>query len=579
MASPAENHRPSDNKETARRLSILLCDPHFFEIKTPSNNVFILGLPNEFKTAMPRNKLVTDVEITEICKSRKDISAISVSLAEAAPISITLWKGLTSSYEIFYTIRPDGGIVLSDNFPSILACLPVAERTQSHSLIIDHFIFRRADSRSSYCDQIRRLGHGEKMTMDPGTGRTKAQLYDSLDDVGLGEAPGDELERIDSALSQTIGDIRITPNVANLFSGGVDSTLIHSYFKEPVSALYLKQERYAFEEEENYARDAAALVSARLTEVDMDTDGFAEHVIDATRFIGMPPQFLQVVVHINAFRSEFETFITGERADSLFGMHRLVDIIASKFASPFAASLLGGVAHFIPASANERWRLICATARKLSVAPEDPFGFGCQGAVYTDYTLLNNVFGETEIRQRLENCRDYLFERVDMIPNANNFTRHSQVFHWMNYFGGEIVMLYRHFANAFGKDLVAPFLNAAVVEAALASPANVRYQRGYDSKYLLKELLQKRVRRYDAHKKKGYTHLPFDRFYKFGSLSNIWEKVERPNLFDRPVEDEIINSKGWMAWNLILYAILRQHVMDRRGDLQTPKSAQFSWTI
>jgi asparagine synthetase B (glutamine-hydrolysing) len=580
MASQTETYRDPDlNEMKQKRLSIFLSDPKYLAMKTPKNYVYILGLPNAFQKTAPETNLFSDSELTRICMTYKDIAAISVFFAEQTPVMITLWKGLTSSYETFYAARPNGSLIVSDNFPTILSCIPVAERTQSHDLIIDHFVFRRADGRSSYCDQIHRLGHGEKITINLKTGHSNVLLYDSLNDVDFGKLPHDELEKIDSALDETIKGIKLTPKVANLFSGGVDSTLLHSYFKEPVSALYLKKNSYAFTEEQKYAQDAASLLSASLKEVDIETNKFAEQLIDSTRFIGMPPQFLQVVVHINAFRSKFETFVTGERADSLFGMHRRVDNIASYFAFPVAASLLGAISHLIPSSANERWRLTCATARKLSVSPEDPFGFGCQGAVFTDYRLLNSVFEESEIRRRLENCREYLFERVDMIPDADNFTKHSQVFHWMNFFGGEIVMLYRHFANAFGKDIIAPFLKGAVVDAALASPANVRYQKGFEAKYLLKEVLQKRVPLYDAYKKKGYTHIPFDKYYESGPLHNIWEQLNRPNIFDRQAEDKIIQSKGWMAWNLILYAIFCQNVLVQDVGLYTPKSSQFSWTI
>lgn len=580
MASQTETHHYLDRNETKKRLSIFLSDPNFFAINTPKQNyVYILGLPNEFQKAAPETNIFTDTELTDVCKKYKDIAVISVFFADQQPSMITLWKGLTSSYQTFYATRPNGSLIVSDNFLTILSCIPVAERTQSHDLIIDHFVFRRADGRRSYCDQIRRLGHGEKITINLKTGHSNVLLYDSLNDADFGELPNDELDKIDSALDQTIKDIKVTPKVATLFSGGVDSTLTHSYFKEPVSALYLKNETYAFTEEKQYAQNAASLIGATLTEIDVETNKFVEQLIDSTRFIGMPPQFLQVVVHINAFRSKFETFVTGERADSLFGTHRLVDNIASYFASPIAASLLGAFSHVIPSSADERWRLTCATARKLSLSPEDPYGFGCQGAVYTDFRLLNSVFEESEIRRRLENCRDYLFERVDMIPDADNFTRHSQVFHWMQYFGTEIVMLYRHFANAFGKDIIAPFLKGAVVDSALASPANVRYQKGFEAKYLLKQVLQKRVPFYDVYKKKGLTQIPFDKYYESGPLSNIWEQIEKPNIFDRRAEDKIVQSKGWMAWNLLIYAIFRQNVMEQGVELYTPKSAQFSWTI
>ena len=504
---------------------------------------------------------------------------LKVHLTEGKARQVEVWKGMTSAYEVFYALRRNSDVLISDNFRSILSRLPVSERQTSETALVDHFLFRRVGGTESYSQGIARPGHGERLTLDLAAGVANRIQFDRVSDVSVTESAAYHVERIDEALARVLEPIRDQDRVANFFSGGVDSTLIQSYLGGAVPPVDLVTQSPAFDQEADYASRAAALLGLEAVRIPVREADFMDQLEEAVDAIGMAPHFLQIVLLGSAFKSDFRKFIMGERADALFGMTGRVARIAAYFAFPLGVLFLKAVTAPIPASARVRWHLLAATAAKLSRAPEDPFGFGCQSTVWTEFGLMDRIFDPALVRERLKRRREYLIERVDLSARRGRYKRHLECAQWLEYLCEDTVMLFRHFANAYGKSVFVPFITGAVVATALEVPADHRYIKGMRNKYLLKDLLQKRVPKYPVDQRKGFTDLPFSRYYKEGPLSRVWERYEVPDFIEPGLAREVVQAGNWMTWNAICYAVLKKRVLDTSDLAPVPGSWLLEWEL
>ncbi len=124
-----------------------------------------------------------------------------------------------------------------------------------------------------------------------------------------------------------------------------------------------------------------------------------------------------------------------------------------------------------------------------------------------------------------------------------------------------------------------PFITGAVVATALEVPAADRYIKGMRNKYLLKDLLQKRVPTYPVDQRKGFTNVPFSRYYKEGPLSRVWERYEVPDFIESDLARKIVQAGNWMTWNAVSYAILKKRVLDNSDLAPVPGSRLLEWEL
>ena len=177
-----------DARGGSPRLTVLWADPEALVIEQ-SDFVWILSGISASEAARLRGREPSSGGLeADICKRAGDAVVLKVHLGESKARQVEVWKGMTSAYEVFYALRRNSDVLISDNFRSILSRLPVSERQTSETALVDHFLFRRVGGTESYCQGIARPGHGERLTLDLAAGVANKIQFDRVSDVSVTES-------------------------------------------------------------------------------------------------------------------------------------------------------------------------------------------------------------------------------------------------------------------------------------------------------------------------------------------------------------------------------------------------------
>ncbi|HXV25920.1 MAG TPA: hypothetical protein VED46_16900, partial [Alphaproteobacteria bacterium] len=145
-------------------IKILISDPTHSEVQLPDGLWIASGLHRRAVDLLRRNPTAEQAET--ICRDIGDAVIIRLVEEDNCVVGVDAWRGITAGFEVYYSRRPDGSILLSDHFRNILVEVPMAERTISDQAIIDHFLFRAVPAPLTYTHTIRRLGHGDRLSID-----------------------------------------------------------------------------------------------------------------------------------------------------------------------------------------------------------------------------------------------------------------------------------------------------------------------------------------------------------------------------------------------------------------------------
>ena len=504
----------------------------------------------------------------DLCRQHGDASIIKVERADGRAHSITAWKGMTSCHEVFYRVRPDGEIIISDHFRCILSLIPIAERTPSPAALCDHFLFRTVPADNTFCESVKRLGRGEMLVITPAAATAKKMLFDRIENLVRPGSLKDYLDRIDAALENALSPFRTDTGVAVLFSGGIDSTLLQTYLTGSAPPVCYVLPHYAHGFEADYASRAARLLGLELETHGVETADYLERLEGAITAAGMPPPHLQLAFYQTLFGLGHQRFIIGEQADAVFGIGMRKARFASYFISPLGQMALRQANPIAIGSAAKWLRLLRETASRLKEAPDSIDGHGGQFGIYTDWSLVEAVFGQDFVRDRLEARMAIMRDRLTVAaPAPEPFLRHLEAAQMVDFLCEDIMMCFRHLAHAFGKTVFSPFMTRDVFESALTIPVRDRYVRGFEGKYLPKRLLIRRLPGYPVGQRKGYTHVPFVDIYRPGPLSEVWRRYDVPDLFQGEHRDRLVDHPTQMTWNAITLAIWQEKVQ-RDAQLQ-----------
>ena len=98
-------------------------------------------------------------------------------------------------------------------------------------------------------------------------------------------------------------------------------------------------------------------------------------------------------------------------------------------------------------------------------------------------------------------------------------------------------------------------------------PAKDRYVKGLHGKWVLKEILKKRVPSYPIGQRKLATGLPFERYYTGGPLTGIWEKYEMPDFIEPGFRDAVTDKPSAVTFNAIAHAIWSERI-EKNANLE-----------
>ena len=520
----------------------------------------------------------------ELCRGVGDATIVHVATEGGRAVKLMAWRGVSSAFEVFYAVRPDGAILVSDQFRNMLVLLPLADRTPSEEAVLDHFLFRTVPCRRTYSRAIRRLGHGERLTVDPLARTAEISTFDQVPNLPAQEVSSSFFDSLDQAFIDSTRWFGARPGLVSMFSGGVDLSLLQSYLGAHTPAVFYAPQflRRGTPDLTRYARHAAKLLDLDLAVRELredDTWAYVERNIDVG---GWPQHSIQSVKYGRAFEEEWRGYILGERADALFGAASTRSALVASWAIRRWARLgLQSLARMpIPRLAG-RAAGVLQSAAELSRSPDSPEGWaGMSTRGYSDYEILTDIVGPDAVLAALAERLEYVATRLAPAAAQTRLGRHLELAHWIDCLCEDHTTFIRQLGLAHGKSVYLPFLANAVVRMAVSVPADRRYYRGRQVKYLLKDALRRRVPTYPVDQRKGITSMRMPQRYKGADLSALWSEYPIPDFVPRRHHAALAGLKNPMSLPAMTFAMLEKRVL-RNPELSLIPGTQIvrrSWS-
>ncbi len=570
-----------------RKLEIVLANPEVRRVDRLEATWLLAGCDEHDAVRLKQSANEQGEIEAEICTRAGDATIIKVVHCNGEAHTASAWRGPTSIHDVFQLERGNGDLIIADHFRNVVARLPVGERTPADDAIIDHFIFRATPGHNTYCQRVARLGHGERISIKLNSGQSNRTLFHRFHETSNPRNVSEYLDHVDQAFDEVLTPFKERDDVATLFSGGIDSTLLHTYLGPKAAALNLvvdvKDVTSTMESE--YAKRAADSLGITLHRQEVHQSQFLSDLELATENTAMPVHHGMLPVFARAFSNGYEKFICGWNAGTLFGDSARFNRVASLFANPLVLSCLESSAPAIARNDltrrniwRERLEQLLPAARQLSMDPESTLGLGARSETYTAFHVAGMIFGEEAIF-RLEKRLEYVSERVALsAPYGNQFLQHLEIGSWVGTLCRDFTQQLRHLGMASKKSVLLPFVSGNVVRSAHSIPVVERYIRGFEGKYVLKRLLKRRLQSYPIGQRKGPTALAlFPQYYKAGPLSQIWDSYEVPDFIQGEAKNRILSSPLNITYSTISYAIWRRRVLENQDLEPLPSEQSYEW--
>lgn len=537
-----EPSRETDPPETVR---LLASNPDAEFVDAGSAVWLVTAVPDPgVRAAIESGATFEDVR-ERLVESGGEFSVVRVSTADGT--TVRAHRGVTSGYDVFFLRTPTGEVVVTDCFRDALAHLPAAERTVTRGIVADHLLYRTTPE-GTYVAEVDRLGHGETLRWDP-PAAPEREVTESLSAPRRLDAEGG-VRALDAALDR-VTSYASTEGLVTMLSGGVDSTLLHTYLPGGTPSASAAFETPEFEFEVEYAMRASSLLGTDHELVTALEREFPEHLEAAIDAVGMPPHQLQVPTFDLCYRNTgYDVYVNGQTAEGLYG-----------HGAGLAKTVwLTRPLRHLPAL-HPKQRTHGRMAERLSRSPWDPRGAAQKQSQYPRLAHVEDFAPDALLERRQLRRLSYVRERVPLVDASETFAAHLDWGHWIHRLCDNTLNVYRQLANARGKALRAPFAARAVAEAALAVPSPDRYVDGREGKPIPKALLDRKLPEYETSKPKGNGNLPARRFLRDGPLVEVERRYDLPAF--APVDDweTAVERYPGMGWVLLSWAVWRDRVL------------------
>lgn len=539
-------------------VTCLVAAPDTRRVETDSGTWILWGEPAESLA-----RAVTGVDSAADAVDRLvDVAQDAVAVRLGADGDVDAFRSVTATHDL-YTVARGNRLLIADAFRNALAELPVEERRPAPNAVTDHLLFRHPPEPDTYVEGIRALEHGTWLHRDADGGQT-VEIVDRLDArPSHGDRTG--VTMLDEALSDVLDD---QSSVANMLSGGVDSTLVHTYLDGEPSML-MTIDSPEFEHEEDYATRAHDLLGVDGETVALQENDFLGMLEASVDALGYPSHYNQTVLTDAAFRrTGTTTYVNAEGADALYGLNgvkaaRIAAWLAPAFDIPGGKSLWRAG----PGRALTGARRLPDYARWLDHDPVEPDSFAHRLPFFTDADLVGRMTDPVTVRNRHARSLEYVTERIKRDSDHGRFATQVELGQLQSLFRHNTVDQWRQLGYVHGQNLHAPFKHRRVVDAALSLPAETRYVQGISSlgslstKHVPKRLLADRLPDYPVYQKKGGGSLPIERYVESGPLADVFERYDPPAFVPDGLVADHVESFGPVTWNLVTWVVWRDRVL------------------
>lgn len=496
----------------------------------------------------------------EIVAAQEEASVVLADAAAPAGLVIEAWRGATSNFDIYLAdAGPVEPPIVADHFRDALAFISPTQRTLDQQAVADHLLFGTVPGARTYVGAVGRVGHGEYCRWQGG--RTERRIFDPIVARPGPDAPS--LDAIEAALEQVVGRLSVADDCVNQLSGGVDSSLVQTFLPALTPTVSGAIDSPEFARERGYADRASQLLGARHQSITGREDEFLRMLVETTRRLGQPVRMPQTVVFQQCFQHPASRLVIGLFGDALFGLKPTLGHAAAfgqrrwlRLAQALGADRL------LPAAKAVGLRRRLQRLREVEAAVGDWRGLGARVALSTNLALAERILGTTTVRGRIEARAAYVGERFRSEErDANALFAHLELGHMIDLYCSDALSRWRQLACAHGKSVLAPFVGRSVVAAALAVPRSRRYIADGRIKYLLKDLLKRRLPGFEVDAQKAGGDLPFRRYLASGPLKDAFERYAMPDVVDRATAAILRAQPDLLTWNLLTLAIWRDAVL------------------
>ncbi|MGA9595393.1 MAG: asparagine synthase-related protein [Acidimicrobiia bacterium] len=563
--------------EYSRAVAVSFTNPATARRQTPRGVWYASGLGAD---DMGRLETATDPAAAgDIVVGRvRDASVVYVELDGGAPVRVKAWKGLLGVHEVFYARLPDGRWYLTDHFHNVMAVLPEGQRAMTDETLLRHYVSAAVYGRETYARGADRVANGDRLDIDLVAGEATVQIFSRHTAMSTDEPMEIHLGRLDAALEDVVGSLRTVPGLGVGFSGGVDSTLLLTYLGTHGIPLTVVPGSPEFDAETEYARSAAHLLRRDIVEIQLDEADYLHNLEHSIESLGMPLESYIVPVLARLYEHDSPLFVIGEGADSVFGSGRGIRRLASLLSGRAGLEVLRRLEG--DGRLGRRARQIGEYAARFAEPPSSPRGYaGTALNYYGDMSGTVRMYGEEAIAALDRTMLQEVFDRVELeTAEGDRFARHIEIAQWRVIFS-DLALAGNHDAHAIGKRQVNPYLSWRVVSEHLKVPARARYYKGFTGKWMLKELLIRRVDGYPVNKRKLATSLPFERYLARGPLTGIWDRYDIPEAVPAELWPEVRTKATPLTWKAITHAIWQDRVVANPNLEPHPAAVADSWSF
>lgn len=443
---------------------------------------------------------------------------------------VLAFKSVICSREFFWTTAQDGAFILSDRLADILPELPDSERRLSDRRAVHFLLGCNIRGDWTLVEAINRVGHGELILFEPGgkePERRKIQRFSWNSSV---EDEEESLDLMETALEKVSCLVARHRNSVLMFSGGVDSTLLWTFLRIPALTGFVDTEPA----EREIAGAAAKRHGIELRFMPLKESDFLEEYRGAIRDTGHPfiSSNYQMLYYRKAFQQKYDHLVSGELADSIWGISHIARIFQKENPREYAGS--------------------------ISSSPLSPEGYGIRVHLLLpdDLPLLEQIYGKPAILELLGRNLSYALDCLDPAVSLERDFRkgHADLGSLAFILNGSWRSNYRQAGYVHGVGISLPFETLSMVRAALSIglPGRILSPEG-QIKPLIHRMLQRRLPGSQLTPKSG-SGLPRTRYCQQGPFRDFFREHPLPGFWPQEYA-ELLISPTWESSSLVLKCI------------------------
>ncbi len=492
--------------------------------------------------------------------------------------SFCVYQSLPATSQMYYW-RDNDSMIFSDALRHLAAIATPLELNQD--AVLCHLLFRTLSGNLTCFRHIVKLLSGHLIKFHAGTWSLEQaeRLNDLVPEYRFHTMTREAIMYFEQQVERIVGHYveqatQLASEPRTLLSGGVDSTLLASFIEaklgpqcQPQSTSYTMHVP-SFLPEVEYADYGRSLLKSEHTVVDV-------HPWDIPRLL---EQLIALVAHpvgdeeglgylaLAQFHSTQETrqLFSGEVMDALFGTNfarrlRQVKMLQS---IPGAGLVLGAFGRLLePVWHNKAYGM--NEAAYLLRFLRDPLSFQnlFNTNPLTDFGIVQKCFKSDDIDKAIEHRLDLsdIYGSSQDLVERKHFMNLTHICH--DDASTEVEVF-----NVYDLEYVTPFLDSDFIRCALTFKPRIRFYANGQTKWLARQLIEKRLGYQTAEFPKLDGGFPKELFewMKHGVLRDMVDSIVRPGYMSVSDFEQKRNEPDWFTWNILNLDLFQKRFLNAK---------------